>query len=66
MHEKFQVTGMSCSACSAKVERCVKKLDGVKSVNVNLLSGSMTVDFDTDAVSEQTIVDTVVQAGYGA
>ena len=47
MTEKFNVTGMTCSACSAHVEKSVKKLDGVKSVNVNLLQNNMHVDFDT-------------------
>ncbi len=66
MHQKFHVTGMSCSACSAKVERSVRKLSGVEQVNVNLLTNSMTVDFDASAVTPERIVETVAHAGYGA
>lgn len=44
--EKYNVTGMTCAACQANVTRCVQKLDGVEEVNVNLLSGQMTVDYD--------------------
>ena len=46
MNQKFNVTGMTCSSCSASVEKAVKKLSGIESVNVNLLSNSMTVDYD--------------------
>lgn len=66
MKQKFQVTGMTCSACSATVERNVKKLEGVKEVTVNLLSNSMVVSYDEDKVHNQTIIDTVVKAGYQA
>lgn len=66
MHEKFSITGMSCSACSAKVERSVSKLDGVQAVSVNLLTNSMAVDFDSNALTPEQIVETVVHAGYGA
>ncbi len=65
MKQKFQVTGMTCSACSATVERNVKKLEGVKEVTVNL-SNSMVVSYDEDKVNNQTIIDTVVKAGYQA
>lgn len=66
MTEKFNVTGMTCSACSAHVEKSVKKLDGVKSVNVNLLQNNMHVDFDETAVSVDDIINAVVSGGYGA
>lgn len=66
MKQKFQVTGMTCSACSATVERNVKKLEGVKEVTVNLLANSMVVSYDEDKVNNQTIIDTVVKAGYQA
>lgn len=66
MKQKFQVTGMTCSACSSTVERNVKKLEGVKEVTVNLLSNSMVVSYDEDKVNNQTIIDTVVKAGYQA
>ena len=66
MTEKFNVTGMTCSACSAHVEKSVKKLNGVKSVNVNLLQINMHVDFDETAVSVDDIINVVVSVGYGA
>ena len=66
MTEKFNVTGMTCSACSAHVEKSVKKLNGVKSVNVNLLQNNMHVDFDETAVSFDDIINAVVSGGYGA
>ena len=66
MTEKFNVTGMTCSACSAHVEKSVKKLNGVKSVNVNLLQNNMHVDFDETDVSVDDIINAVVSGGYGA
>ena len=61
--EKFQVTGMTCAACSAHVEKAVSQVPGVCSVNVNLLGGSMVVEHEGDS---QPIIDAVVKAGYGA
>lgn len=66
MKEKFDVTGMTCSACSSRVEKCVSKLDGVQSVSVNLLTNSMQVEFDETVLGENQIVNAVVKAGYGA
>ena len=66
MNQKFNVTGMTCSACSANVEKSVRKLDGVQSVNVNLLSNSMTVEFDEEVLDHQNIIQAVEHAGYGA
>ena len=66
MKEKFNVIGMSCSACSANVEKNVKKLEGIKAVNVNLLSNSMSVDFDNTKISNENIIKAVEDAGYGA
>ena len=65
MRQKFTVTGMTCSACSAHVDKAVRKLEGVTEVNVNLLGGSMTVDWDGTLTPEQ-IVSAVEKAGYGA
>ena len=65
-HECFDVGGMTCAACQAHVEKAVEKLDGVQSVAVNLLSGSMTVDFDENALSDEDIVSAVDRAGYSA
>ena len=61
--KKFDITGMSCAACSARVEGAVSKLSGVSSCSVNLLTNSMTVE--GDAASED-IISAVVAAGYGA
>lgn len=66
MHQKFNVTGMTCSACSANVDRSVRKLEGVADVNVNLLSNSMTVDFDENLLDASRIIAAVSNAGYGA
>ncbi len=65
-HEKFQVTGMTCSACAAHVEKSVSKLNGVKNCTVNLLSNSMTVDFSSDLVSVPDILHAVESGGYHA
>lgn len=64
--EKFDVTGMTCSACSSRVEKCVSKLDGASNVTVNLLTNSMQVEYDEKVLSERQIIDAVVKAGYGA
>lgn len=66
MQKNFSITGMTCSACSARVQKSVEKLDGVESANVNLLKNSMTVVFDENALSTDDIVSAVVSAGYGA
>ena len=63
--ERFNVTGMSCAACSARVEKVVSALPGVESVAVSLLTNSMGVDFAAPATSE-TICQAVQEAGYGA
>ena len=65
MRQKFIVTGMTCSACSAHVDKAVRKLEGVSEVNVNLLGGSMTVDWTGDLTTDQ-IIAAVDKAGYGA
>lgn len=66
MKQQFQVTGMSCAACSAHVEKAVGGLEGVEQVQVNLMAGSMTVSFVDDELSTQDIIQAVVDAGYGA
>lgn len=63
--EKFDVTGMTCAACSAHVERAVRGVEGVKEVAVSLLTNSMTVDFSSPATAEK-ICSAVSAAGYGA
>lgn len=66
MTGKFDITGMTCSACSARVDKAVRSLDGVNEVNVNLLMNNMSVDYDGDAVTEGEIIGAVIAAGYGA
>ena len=64
--DKFDVGGMTCAACQAHVNRAVSKLDGVQSVAVNLLAGSMLVDYDPAQVSPDDICTAVDRAGYSA
>ena len=64
--DKFDVGGMTCAACQAHVDRAVSKLDGVQGVAVNLLAGSMMVDYDPAQVSPDDICTAVDRAGYSA
>lgn len=64
--DKFDVGGMTCAACQAHVDRAVSKLDGVQSVAVNLLAGSMLVDYDSAQVTPDDICTAVDRAGYSA
>lgn len=66
MKQKFDVTGMTCSACSAHVEKSVRKLDGVLEVNVNLLQNSMSVEYDENKLNDDQIIQAVIDGGYGA
>jgi len=66
MKQKFNVTGMTCSACSAHVEKAVSRLDGVQKAEVSLMTNSMTVQYDEDVLSPGGIIDAVIHAGYGA
>lgn len=66
MKEKFDIKGMTCSACSAAVEKAVAKLPGVDAVNVNLLSNNMIVEYDDSAVDSNLISKAVADAGYSA
>lgn len=66
MKQKFDVTGMTCSACSSRVEKCVRRLEGVQEVSVNLLTNSMQVEFKEDQLSIEQIEQAVEKEGYGA
>lgn len=66
MQEKYDITGMSCAACSARVEKAVGSLDGIETVSVNLLKNSMTVKYDESALDSGKIISAVENAGYGA
>lgn len=63
---KFNIQGMTCSSCSAHVEKAVKKLEGIKEINVNLLSNNMTVKYDENKLDNNQIIKAVTDAGYGA
>ena len=66
MKQKFDVTGMTCSACSAHVEKAVNKLDGIANVSVNLLQNSMVVEYDEASLTTDDIINAVKSGGYGA
>ena len=61
--DKYSVSGMSCAACSARVEKAVSALENVNSCNVNLLTNSMSVDGNA---SEDAVIEAVKNSGYGA
>jgi Cu+-exporting ATPase len=60
------VTGMTCAACSGRVQRTLEKTPGVSAANVNLMTGSATVDFDPAAITVDRLVETIRETGYGA
>lgn len=66
MKQKFSVNGMTCSACSARVQKAVTSVVGVYEANVNLLSNTMEVSYDNSIVNSDEIIAAVTQAGYGA
>ena len=66
MKQKFHITGMTCSACSARVEKVSNTLPGMKAASVNLLSNSMTAEYDENLLTPEEIIAAVEQAGYGA
>ena len=64
--DKYDITGMSCAACSARVDKEVRGLKGVEEVNVNLLTNSMVVKYDKNLLSQKDIEKSVSNAGYEA
>lgn len=66
MKRKYDIIGMTCSACSAHIDKAIRHIDGIQSVNVNLLSNFMVVEFDEDKVNDALIMKTVEEAGYKA
>lgn len=66
MKEKFTVTGMSCAACSAGIERTLNKTEGVRKAEVSLMGESMVVEYDERKISREKIIQAVVDLGYGA
>ena len=65
MKIKFQVTGMTCAACSARVEKVTRAVPGVENAEVNLLAGTMVVEAGSEDVV-QPIISAVTKSGYGA
>ena len=63
--EKFYITGMTCAACSSGIEKNVKKINGVQSVNVSLMGETMIVEYNENIVTVDAIVQTVTVLGYG-
>lgn len=64
--DKYNISGMTCSACSLAVEKSIKKIEGVDDISVNLLQNNMSITFDESKVSESDIIKAVEKAGYGA
>ena len=64
MKKSFKIEGMTCSACSNRVERFVRKLDGINEANVNFATETLNVDFDENKLKSVDIEDTVVKSGY--
>ncbi|MDY2987523.1 MAG: heavy metal translocating P-type ATPase, partial [Peptoniphilus sp.] len=65
MKQSFDVTGMSCAACSTRLEKKISKMDGVEKVSVNLLTNSMSVDYK-DNITDKDIIKVVEDTGFGA
>lgn len=63
---KFNIQGMTCSSCQAHVQKAVENLNGIKNVNVNLLSNSMIVEYDEKTLNDKKIIEAVKNEGYGA
>lgn len=66
MKEVYIITGMSCAACSSAIERVTRKLPGVKTSDVNLTMGRLTIEYDETLVDSQLIIDKIKKAGFGA
>lgn len=66
MKQSFDITGMTCAACSARVEKAAAKVGGVESVSVNLLKNTMQIEFNGDQETLDAVIASVKKAGYGA
>ena len=66
MKEKFSVTGMTCSACSAGIDRAICRLNGVEKAEVSLMGETMVVEYDENKLTQDILIQTVVDLGYGA
>lgn len=65
MEKNLQITGMTCSACSGRIERAMKKLDGIEQAKVNFATEKLYVTFDEKIISEENIIDAIKKTGYG-
>ena len=65
MIKRYDITGMTCSACSSGIERAVGKIEGVSLVEVSLMGKSMKIDFDENILNEEDIFSAVKSLGYG-
>ena len=65
MYREFEITGMACASCQNNIQKAVSKMHGVRKVNVNLVSSTMTLECD-DNVTAQSIINQVTSLGYGA
>ena len=66
MKQKFNITGMTCSACSSHVEKAVNKVAGIRSASVSLMTNSMVAEYDESVLSAEEIIQAVIDSGYGA
>ena len=66
MRETFDITGMTCAACSSRVQKAAGEVPGVACANVNLLKNSMELDYDGSSETAAAVVDAIERAGYGA
>ena len=66
MKTLFHIQGMRCAGCSSHIEKDVKAMNGVVTVEINLSTGEMIVEYEDDKVSKEDIVKTVVNAGFKA
>ncbi len=65
INREFNITGMACASCQHNIQKAVSKMRGVRKVNVNLVSATMTLECD-DNITAQSIIDKVTSIGYGA
>ena len=64
MEKTFKITGMTCSACAARIERAMKKIDGVEETAVNFAAEKLYITYNEENISEDSIVSAIKKAGY--
>lgn len=65
INREFNITGMACASCQHNIQKAVSKMRGVRKVNVNLVSATMSLECDEN-ITAQSIIDKVTSIGYGA